>query len=214
MKQTLRNLKLLEIQTRHGVSTGGSQEWYPEGWQRMSGCGPTAASNLIWYLTRSRPELGRLCDIGGGDKANFVKIMSEMFTFITPGALGVNTSMIFTSGALKYGESHGVTLTSHVLEVPKLSITRPALEKAREFILSALRSDCPIAFLNLSNGNQHRLDGWHWVTIIAINSETMSVSISDQGRILNIDFAAWLKTSLLGGALVYLNSQGEQKCEI
>lgn len=206
MKQTLNTPKLLEVQSKHGVYIGGSQEWYSESWQRMSGCGPTAASNLIWYLTRSRSELGCLCDVGNADKVSFVKLMSEMFTHITPGMLGVNTSAIFTTGVLKYGEVHDVTLIPHVIEIPKLSILRPDLEKVQEFILSALRSDCPVAFLNLSNGNQHKLDGWHWVTIIALETETMSVYFSDQGHILNIDFAAWLKTSLLGGALIYLTA--------
>lgn len=207
MKQTLKTPELLEVQTRHRVFVGGSQEWYSESWQRMSGCGPTAASNLIWYLTRSRSDLKHLCDVGSGDKASFVKLMSEMFTFITPGMLGVNTSAIFTAGMLKYCEAYGVKLIPQALEIPKLSIMRPVLEKAHEFILCSLRSDCPVAFLNLSNGNQHRLDSWHWVTIIALETNAMSIFISDQGRILNIDFDAWLKTSLLGGALVYFHTE-------
>lgn len=204
MKQTLKNSKLLEVQAERSVYIGGSQEWYPERWQRISGCGPTAASNLIWYLTRSRAELTGLCDVGSGNKISFVKIMSEMFTYITPGSFGVNTSMLFTTGALKYSKARGVTLIPHVLEIPKLFIRRPAMEETREFILSALQSDCPVVFLNLSNGNQHRLDGWHWVTIIALDCDRMSVCVSDQGHTLDIDFSAWLKTSMLGGALVYL----------
>lgn len=35
---------------------GCDQEWYNSEWQRISGCGPTAASNLVYYIAKSRPQ--------------------------------------------------------------------------------------------------------------------------------------------------------------
>lgn len=204
MKKTLPNVAHLEILAPDEVHTGGSQEWYPGRRHRMSGCGPTAASNLIWYLTRSCADMQPLCDIGNGDQAHFLALMQEMFTFVTPGIGGVHSSRLFVNGVIRYSEAHGVALTAQVLDIPKKRRCRPSLEQMREFILTALHSDTPVAFLNLSNGTLRNLDAWHWVTILSLEPDTMIAGISDLGRTLDVDLQTWRKTSLLGGALIYL----------
>lgn len=205
MKKVLPNATFLEILAPDGVHTGGSQEWYPVKWQRMSGCGPTAASNLIWHLARSHATLQPLCDIGNADQAHFLTLMKEMFTFVTPGIGGVNSARLFAKGVIRYGEAHGVSLNAQALEIPKMSRRCPSLGQMRDFILTALHVGMPVAFLNLSNGTLNNLDGWHWVTIVALETDTMVAQVSDQGRLLEIDLQAWLKTSILGGAMVYLS---------
>ncbi len=199
MKHAIKNLDLLKVRAPFGGHTiGGSQLWYRERWPRMSGCGPTAASNIVWYYARSRPELHSLCDVGGADRAHFLRLMDEMFTFVTPGFQGVNSAAIFTDGIMRYGAARGANIATHVLEAG-----RSADEYAvRDFIEGALKLDAPIAFLNLSNGALENLESWHWVTIVALD-ERMTASIADQGRIFEIDLGLWLKTTMLGGALVY-----------
>lgn len=207
MKKALLNATHLEILAPEGVHVGGSQEWYPEKWQRMSGCGPIAASNLIWYLARSHSSLQSLCEVGNADPAHFLTLMKEMITFVTPGMGGVNSSRLFVQGAIRYSEAHGVALNARVLEIPNKPRCRPSPEQLRDFIVTALHANLPVAFLNLSNGALNNLDGWHWVTIIALETDTMIAQISDQGRTLDIALQAWLKTSILGGAMVYLTHE-------
>ena len=172
---------------------GGSQDWYEDRWYRMSGCGPVAASNMIWYKSGTKSGMD-----------NYLELMNEMFTFVTPGRYGVNTSAIFTEGILRYGAKNALQFVPQVLEIPFAQCKRPNIEFVLAFLASALLNDSPIAFLNLSNGVLDNLDNWHWVTIMALDTETMLVEICDYGEKLEIDMSAWLRTSLLGGAFVFL----------
>ncbi len=204
MKHTLKTPMLLMVSDSRGLSFGGSQLWYRERWARMSGCGPTAASNIVWYYARSRAGLSSLCDVGGADRTHFLRLMEEMFTFVTPGLKGVNTAAIFTGGLARYGAARGVALTPRVLEVGRHSDEIAV----RDFIFGALDTDAPVAFLNLSNGALYNLESWHWVTIVGLD-DRCTASIADQGRVLDIDLGKWLQTSRLGGALVYMTVGGQ-----
>ena len=194
MEITLSEPHILKMTHHDGeTSVGGSQEWYEDKWQKASGCGPVAASNLIWYKTRPQ-----------GGKDRYVEIMKEMFTYITPSIRGVNTSAIFTGGIVGYGTDNGLQITPKVLEIRPKPFMRPGIGTVHSFILSALKSDAPVAFLNLSHGALEDLENWHWVTIIAFNNETGIAEISDYGKVLYIDITQWLDKSMLGGAMVYL----------
>jgi hypothetical protein len=179
--------------------------WFEKKWQRMSGCGATVASNIVWYIQKSKSN--GICNVGKSEKADFTALMTEMFRFITPGFGGVNKSSIFTNGALKYAEKHGVKLEPHVLEIPKQKHLRPTQESISEFFFSANAADCPIAFLNLDNGAVKNLDSWHWVTITDTAHYSPIVEMADQGGIFEIDFDIWAETSKRGGALVWFNTK-------
>lgn len=175
------------------VYTGGSQEWYGDRWRRVSGCGPTAAANLVWYAAAER-----LSNAYG-------EIQNEMFDFVTPGVQGVNSSRIFTEGIRGYGVSRGLDIVPRVMEIPQKPRVRPDAGEALRFLTGALKADSPVAFLNLSNGTLVNLDNWHWVTITEIETESLAATVFDQGKAFEIDFAEWLETSILGGSLVYIN---------
>ena len=64
----------------------------------------------------------------------------------------------------------------------------------------SLERDCPVAFLNLHNGLEKRLDWWHWVTIVALDGD--NVSILDSGEELEINLRLWYETSKKRGGLV------------
>lgn len=53
---SVRSPALLRIQNGSSISYGANQEWYPTRIGRLAGCGPTTASNLLWYLAASRPK--------------------------------------------------------------------------------------------------------------------------------------------------------------
>jgi len=194
MKIKLENCELMNIAGPDGETyVGGSQEWYEDRWHKMSGCGPVAASNLIWCLTRRN-----------GSKEQYLELMREMYTFVKPGIRGVNTSGIFTDGIMRYASKAGLQFNPQILEIPKNPGERPDICRLLDFITSALRSNAPVAFLNLSNGTLQNLENWHWVTIISLDDESRLVDVSDHGKTLEIDISEWLKTTRLGGALIYL----------
>jgi len=139
-----------------------------------------------------------------GVEQDYVKLIREMYDYITPGIRGVDTSVIFTDGILRFASENGMQIRPQVLEIPKKKRDRPSIDALREFITNALRTDSPVAFLVLSNGSVSSLENWHWVTIIAIDPDTMIAEISDYGKIISADIAEWLETSMLGGSLVYI----------
>ena len=173
------------------IFIGGSQEWYEDRWQRISGCGPTAAANLIWYME--------------GDRAGtYEKLQRDMFGYVTPGMRGVNTSGIFTEGVARYASERGVKIFTRTLEIPPKPRARPGVETCLAFLSAAIGTDSPVAFLNLSNGTLTDLENWHWVTILSVETDGASVAVCDQGRTFDLNFGEWLETSALGGALVYI----------
>jgi hypothetical protein len=190
-EHSLKSPDRLNIETPQGRAPGGSQHWYADKWRRRSGCGPTAAANLVWYLS----------DIKDRSLAAFRVLQEEMFGYVTPGFGGVNSSKIFTEGVAAYAKAHGAALEQTALDIPQFR--RPSAAEALGFIAAGLDSDCPVAFLNLSNGNQQQLDSWHWTTIIGLD-DGMTARISDQARIIEVNIKEWLCSTMLGGAFVYI----------
>lgn len=74
------------------------------------------------------------------------------------------------------------------------------------FLAQALGRDCPVAFLNFSNGALKNLDSWHWVPLISMTEgeRVLLCTILDEGEERVIDLDLWLDTTFLGGALVTL----------
>lgn len=198
-KQQLLNPGLLEVKAPHGgIFMGGSQHWFDDSWKRTSGCGPTAASGIMWYLARSH-KINTLCETGGADRSSFLKLMNTMFDYITPSMMGVNSTAIFTDGIVRYGNSRKIKLQTRVLDIHPALLNRPSRESLRDYILESLRADSPLAFLNLSNGSLANLNSWHWVMIIALQPDSMMATICDQGFTKEINLGEWLKTTLMGG---------------
>ncbi len=203
MTQTLLHPEFLTICDPGGLNySGGSQLWYGDEGRRMSGCAPTAAANIIWYLQKLHTSLRLHNFADKNDRQAFVSLQEEMFTFITPGFGGVHSSEMFSRGITQYANAHGFSLNISTLEITKNTSLGCNPVQVRDFLLCALRADVPVAFLNLSNGSVKALYSWHWVTLVELETETMTAAISDQGRIFRINLGEWLQTSLLGGAFL------------
>lgn len=75
------------------------------------------------------------------------------------------------------------------------------------FIENGLSKNALVAFLNLDNGDEKKLDEWHWVVISGIDVHTQHeqvfVNIIDDGKLFAIDLNLWLNTTKRGGAFVY-----------
>ncbi|MDR3314559.1 MAG: hypothetical protein LBS96_08935 [Oscillospiraceae bacterium] len=176
-----------------GQSIGGSQEWYPKLWQRKSGCGPTNAALLVWYMARTRPSLAGLCETGDGAKADFVRLMQVMFGYVTPRWKGVNTYEKF-AGLFDYLAQNGAGAL--------LAPDHCAPEAAAAFIQEKLLADCPVAFLNLDSGSVRGMDSWHWMTVIGFDAQTQRVKYCDQGEAKEFLLPQWIETSKRGGLFV------------
>lgn len=199
---TLPNLAALDIRDGGVLYRGGDQEWYADRWQRQAGCGPTNCANIIWYMAKTRRGCGPLCVYDASRKAGFIRLMEEVWSYVTPGGMGVNTTGIFANGAKRYGAEKGVPLTAEAITIPQLRCGGRDYAAAAEFISQALGSGLPVAFLNLSNGTLKNLDSWHWVTLVALRGD--EAMIYDQGKELWIDLRQWMATSAMGGGFVAL----------
>lgn len=175
---------------------GCNQEWYKKPWQRMAGCGPTVASNIILY---SKNNVGI-------SKNDSISIMDEMWKHVTPTMKGVNTTNIFYNGLLSYAKSKGLTLLYDAVDIPKKKEMRPTFERIISFIKISLENDVPLAFLNLCNGEEKCLDKWHWVTVTSLEYEEdlncASIEIVDESIKKTIDLKLWYNTTTLGGGFV------------
>lgn len=189
---------------------GGDQEWYPDVWQRRAGCGPTAAAALLSYLGHTHPALAPLCPLAGGTRTGFLQYMQTLWSYVTPGSRGLDKPESLLVGCRSFALSRGCRLTGEILKIPAQPEARPTLAACREFLAQALDANCPVAFLNYSNGALQNLDSWHWVPLISmIEGEELPeadpvllCSILDGGEEKIIDLALWLATTTQGGALV------------
>jgi len=199
---TINNCELLHIKTKYGTALGGMQSWYPIEWQRRSGCGPTTASLIFWYLAQTRKEYKSLCRFDASEKEGFSNLMCDVWQHVKPGFRGLNKISMMTEGVKSYALMCGVNMQCNVLEVPAAQSSRPQTSEMTAFLLDAISNNLPVAFLNLSNGKLKNLDGWHWVTIVGINPENGTALMYDQGRQVIIDIDLWLQTTLVGGGFV------------
>ncbi|WP_291634392.1 hypothetical protein [Clostridium sp.] len=187
---------------------GYHQECYATEWQRLSGCGPCAASNIIRYMNHTRDTFE--LEQSSISKETCLPLMEEIWKYVTPTTEGIPTTKIFYENVLSYAKSKGLNLEYAFCDLPEDKANRPELNKILIFLEEALLKDVPIAFLNLCNGQLKNLEPWHWVTIISLEYEedgrNSFVNILDEGIIKRIDFELWYNTTTLGGGFVYFTN--------
>lgn len=201
MKSThLVELKKLELsdELSQEITFGFNQEWYKSKWQRLAGCGPTAASSLIYYGLHSDQKL---------EKNKALEIMETVWDYVTPGMGGVYKRSMFTGGLQRYFDKHEIKATIESIEITKNKKTRMSLIDTVNFLENGLNNNALIAFLNLDNGDEEKLDQWHWVVVSGIdvheNHSQVFINIIDDGKLFAIDLDLWLRTTKKGGAFVY-----------
>lgn len=198
VKVSIKNPEYLEIidEFTDEKFHGCNQEWYKKHWQRMAGCGPTVASNILLY---SKKNIGI-------SKAESLSVMEEMWKHVTPTMKGVNSTNIFYNGLVSFADSKGSNLIYDAVDVPKKKEVRPSIDRIINFIKSSLEKDIPLAFLNLCNGEEKCLDKWHWVTLISLeyneDLSCVSIEILDESIKKIIDLLLWNNTTTLGGGFV------------
>jgi hypothetical protein len=193
---SLKNIEALKIEGSDQY--GCDQEWYSKPWQRLSGCGPTAASMMALYQVHPNPLAKSI------DEAKAV--MNEVWNYVTPGFGGINRLDRFYKGYEKYLATKNLSHHNHFLEIPKLVAHRPSLKEVTDFLVNGLSADAPIAFLNLNNGKVHNLEAYHWVLITGLDLSDPSMAMAhilDGGERLIIDLSLWLDTTTASGGFIY-----------
>ena len=205
MTSNILNPDLLLILDRDASSTYGcDQDWYADRWQRNAGCGPCTAATILYYLSRSRSFLNHLYTACSHTREDFTHFMADIWHFVTPGNMGVNEASVLADGVTKYAAGHGVILQSEIKRVPPKRKRAAPYQEFYDFIRDGLEHDCPVAFLNLSNGRLPNLDSWHWVTITGLAGPGEAV-IADSGERKTIKLEQWYQSSLMGGAAVWFS---------
>lgn len=202
MIHSIKNQNILKIEDNNMIYYGSNQDWFTRRWQRMSGCGPSAVANVIYYLTSTKA--GSTYDLKL-TKTECLNLMNEIWNYVTPGLGGVSSTTMLCKGVQKYVNYKKLNIKMDYIDIPKKITQRPNILQVAEFIKRALEKDSPVAFLNLEHGSIYELDSWHWVTIISleqVSEETSFVSILDGGMVKRINLSEWLKTTKLGGGFV------------
>ena len=215
LKENLSHIDYLQVTDSNSseIFCGSDQEWFPTERQRLTGCGPSAAANILFYIDRK--DNSGCC---GRNRTDLLSFMEEAWQSVTPGKDGIPSTAIFLEKVEQYAKLHGKAFHYFVLNIPTQQSERPSLSTVTEFIRQGLRTDIPIAFLNLDHGKEENLESWHWVTIAGLdstdNDETVYISICDEGIEKQIDLKLWLETTVQGGGFVYfLPSTQENRIE-
>ncbi len=110
----LNKLELIDQSSQETIF-GFNQEWYKSKWQRLAGCGPTAASSLIYYGLHQENSL---------DKNKAIQLMETLWEYVTPGMGGVYKRSMFTDGLKRYFDKHQINAHIESIEVTKNKKTR------------------------------------------------------------------------------------------
>lgn len=205
---TLSRPELLDVTDQGRTFHGGDQAWYAEEWQRRAGCAPTTAAIMVRYLAQTREACRPLYPSDSWTKPDFLALMEELWSHITPGRHGVNTLYLFTKGLNAFTAEKGLTLPPiQELDISRFRIARPTVDQCAAFLRAGLEQDCPVAWLNLHNGKVPGLDSWHWVAVTGLELHSdgpILCTYLDGGQIKTADFRLWFQGTRRGGGLIYL----------
>lgn len=180
---------------------GSNQQWYKDEFQRKAGCGPSVASNLVSYSLLEHN--GRS---GPVNKEDFLKLMEELWLYVTPSRQrGLPSTDLFYKGLIAYAQDNGLRVKRcAIIDMHNPASEKPPLSVVIKFLTDAIAKDIPVAYLNLDSGDEKTLDEWHWVTVLSIESEGEQawLEIMDEGKTKRIDLTLWYNTTQLGGGFV------------
>lgn len=203
-QNSLKNLKILEYQVFTETVYGCDQNIYRRKWQRMSGCGPSAASMSLIYLNESM-DLG--LPFSAESEKSTLRAMETVWRYVTPSLTGLNSTKKYVHGIERLARQYGILLECNTLNIHRSGQKRPGIDAVETFIKQGLLQDSPVAFLNLHPGNVPNLEGYHWTVIVSMcprRGSGLPVIIYEQGKRREIDIALWLETSKLGGGFVFI----------
>jgi len=204
---TVKHPEWLHINYDGRHSFGYNQEWYNSDWQKLSGCGPTTATQVLSYVSFRD---GYLDAKSSQDAKKAVARMEHVWEYVTPRfGGGLYKTNWFANGMQRFAENEGLPYESKMLNISPFAPLRPSLEEVTDFISSGLCEDSPVGFLNRHRGTENELYTWHWVPILSIHklaNDTRCLVYDDEQE-RHFSLRAWLKNSLLGGGFAYVSKK-------
>lgn len=170
---------------------GGSQNWFPKKFHKLSGCGPVAAANITAYLSKlNNDKYNTLYPYKGIiNKSDFTSHMVEIRKYVKPGIFGLTSVEQFSDSVLTFSSDRGVSLDSHIL-----AANADSIQDAINFIAQALSQKLPLAILVLKHPiKEFKEFTWHWMTItgLKLNSKNnipyILVSTYGERQEINLD---------------------------
>lgn len=205
----IKHSEWLQITTNDLILYGYNQGWYKTSFQRTRGCGPTAASMLLLYLTIR--EVGGL-PYRSDSISSITEVLEDVWKFVTPGwLLGLNSTQKFCKGMEKLFRHYGLNWKCSRLSIAAIPSHRSSLAQVIKFLEDGIALDCPIAFLNLHKGKAKDLESWHWIVLVSLTydaSQNRYMAVCYDGGIsITFDLGRWLETSRFGGGFVYVTTK-------
>lgn len=195
----------LEIRTNRGLMFGYDQDWYSTVYKRKRGCGPTTATMLFTYIMQRQ---GLDLPFGMVTLDSIKKTLELVWDYVTPTPMGLYSLDSYCKGMEKLFKNFNLDYKCRGLNISFFSSQRPSLQDTVGFIKTGLQQDSPVAFLNLDRGKELSLEGWHWITIVALDYQVevgkYIATCYDDGSIVKFDLQLWLKTNSKGGAFAYI----------
>lgn len=186
---------------------GGNQEWYRTAWQRYTGCGPTVAATIFHYMHQ---DMHRADETHAAPipmcRERFTQLMEEVWEYVTPTRQGIPSTAFFGTSALSYIRAKELPFGKHDILDCTTSQGDTSLADIVGFLRTTLGENRPVAFLNLCNGSEPRLDKWHWVTVTSLSCDPAAtcatIRLLDEGKVKEADIALWHRTTTCGGGFV------------
>ncbi len=156
------------------IGYGGNQDWFEDNWAQMAGCASVLASNLYAYYHQ------QACY----KKPDFLKIMEEMFTLMTPGRMGYPFLYKFARTFQKKMVEENIYLK------PIYQKKSKNYKQALSFVLKSIDEGDPVGMLILHHrAKELEDDNWHWICISGYKKSESHYCIifSDCGKRREID---------------------------
>lgn len=198
MKYRVRHLERLTVMADGKAHCGYNQDWYPERWQRLAGCGPTTGAVILSYIEGARTGQWPQTVEAAREK------MLAFWPYATPRMHGLYKVRWLMEGLNACLADRAMAGKADMLNIPILRPFRPTAEEAARFIRQGLLEDAPLGFLDLHNGGDAAICSWHWMPLVGLDDEggRYTAEVLDEGRRITFDFTRWLKASAFGGGLV------------
>jgi len=204
---SIKHPEWLDIDVNGHISHGYDQEWFADEWQRLSGCGPTTATQVLSY---SQLRDGTLLAANASNQWEALERMNLVWNYVKPRfGGGVYKTQWMETGLKRLMEDYGLPYDVHMINVSPFCASRVEIDTAADFIESAISQDVPVAFLNRHKGKERALYTWHWVPIYKIYGvgDDIRCGIFDEGEIRDFSLTNWLKDTILGGGFCYISKK-------
>lgn len=183
---------------------GGDQHWYEDRFMRLAGCSAVCASEACAYLAGRFPHLSKLYpyDSRRITKEDFIRFMTTMFGYVTPGFMGMRSIKRFKRCFLEYAKSAEADVKISMLEGYE------DVAAAKEFACRGMDEDYCVLYLLLTHKDPE-LDEytWHWFTLTGYEreDEKMTVDFATWGEKHTFDFdRMWNTGTLQHGGMVII----------